>query len=181
MKAENHNKTKEEIRDMVKETEFAEVLSIVEKGEKEYARLSELFDQCMAEFDDEILPVILVDAVYTFVSDEGVIFKEMMDLLEKYPNRKILLTGADSDKWEQYGLGKMPYEVFTLRHNPEKTDIDYYKKMLEHFELDKNDVIYFEHSGDAVKSAMSVGIKTYYYDMDKKDLVGLKKFIDENV
>lgn len=41
--------------------------------------------------------------------------------------------------------------------------------------------MYFEHNEDAVKSARSVGIATHHYDKDKKDLVGLKKFIDENL
>lgn len=53
--------------------------------------------------------------------------------------------------------------------------------MLEHFGLSKDDVIYFEHNEDAVKSAQSVGIKTFHYDKDKKDLVALKKFLNENL
>ncbi len=76
------------------------------------------------------MKTILVDAVYVFVSDNGQIFDQMYELLEKYPNQKILLTGAGDDKWEQYGLNKMPYEVFTLKNNPEKSNLDYYKKML---------------------------------------------------
>jgi hypothetical protein len=35
------------------------------------------------------MKTILVDAVYSFVSDGGVIFQEMFDLLEEYPNKKI--------------------------------------------------------------------------------------------
>ncbi len=127
------------------------------------------------------MKTILVDAVYSFVSDGGVIFQEMFDLLEEYPNKKIILTNAGDEKWEQYGLNKMPYEVFTLKHNPEKTDSEYYKKLLSHFGLKADDVIYFEHNPEAVKSAQSVGIKSYFYDQDKKDLVGLKNFIDENL
>jgi len=41
--------------------------------------------------------------------------------------------------------------------------------------------VYFEHNEDAVKSAQSVGIKTYHYNKDKKDLRGLKKFLDDNL
>lgn len=127
------------------------------------------------------MKTILVDAVYTFVSDTGVIFQDMLDLLEKYPNKKIILTNADYDKYEQYGLNKVPYEVFTLKHNPEKTDPKYYEKMLEHFGLKKDDVIYFEHDENAVKSARSLGIKTYHYDPDKKDIEALKTFLIENL
>ena len=76
---------------------------------------------------------------------------------------------------------KLPYEVFTLKHNPEKTDPKYYEIMLKHFGLIKDDVIYFEHSPEAVKSAESICIKTHYYDSEKKDLEALKDFLTGNL
>lgn len=130
------------------------------------------------------MKTILVDAVYCFViEDKGVfkIFQEMYDLLETFPNRKIILTGADDEQFKKFGLDKMPYEVFTLKHNPEKTDTKYFEMLLQHFGLSKDEVIYFEHSPDAVKSAESVGIKSYHYDPEKKDLELLKKFLTENI
>lgn len=129
------------------------------------------------------MKTILVDAVDAFVIESDAtfkIFKEMYDLLETFPNRKILLTGANDEQFKEFGLDNMPYEVFTLKHNPEKTDPRYYEKMLQRFNLNKNDVVYFEHNKDAVKSAQSVGIKTYYYDPDKKDLEALKIFLSRN-
>lgn len=127
---------------------------------------------------------ILVDAVYGLVieSEGGFkIFEEMHELLETFPNRKIVLTGADDEQYQKFGLDKVPYEVFTLKHNPEKTDPKYFEILLQHFGLDKDDVVYFEHSPEAVKSAESVGIKSYYYDPEKKDLEALKKFLTENL
>lgn len=130
------------------------------------------------------MKTILVDAVYCFIiENEGKfqIFQDMYNLLETYPNKKIILTSASDDKIEFYSLDKMPYEVFTLKHNPEKTDSQYYKTLLNNFNLTANDVIYFEHSPEAVKSAQSIGINTYFYDNDKKDLESLKNFLDENL
>jgi len=130
------------------------------------------------------MKTILVDAVYAFVINSGgvfKIFKEMHNLLESFENRKILLTGADDESFKRYGLDKMPYEVFTLKRNPEKADPKYYEMMLEHFGLSKDDVIYFEHNVNAVKSAQSVGIKTHYYDPEKKDLEALKDFLTEGL
>lgn len=127
------------------------------------------------------MKTILVDAINAFVIKEAGIFKEMYELLEEFNNPKIILTGANDEQFKQFGLDQMPYEVFTLKHNPEKTDPEYYKKMLEHFSLDAEDVIYFEHNLDAVKSAESVGIKTHHYDKDKKDLEALKYFLYENL
>jgi HAD superfamily hydrolase (TIGR01509 family) len=130
------------------------------------------------------MKTILVDAVYCFIiENEGKfqIFQDMYNLLEKYSNKKIILTGADDEQSEKFGLNNVPYEVFTLKHNPEKTDPQYYKTLLNNFNLTTNDVIYFEHSLEAVKSAEAIGINTYYYDNDKKDLESLKIFLDENL
>ncbi|PIR13442.1 hypothetical protein COV49_02245 [Candidatus Falkowbacteria bacterium CG11_big_fil_rev_8_21_14_0_20_39_10] len=125
------------------------------------------------------MKTILVDAINAFVVKGEGIFDDMHKILEEYPNRKIILTGANDEEVKKFKLNNMPYEVFTLKHDPEKTDPKYYEAMLKHFDLDIKDVIYFEHNEDAVKSAQSVGINTFYYDKDKKDLISLKKFIDE--
>lgn len=127
------------------------------------------------------MKTILVDAVDCFVSTEGQIFEEMHSLLDGYPNKKIILTGANDEQFKKFGLDKMPYEVFTLKHDPEKTDPAYFEKMLEHYGLTKDEVIYFEHNSDAVKSAESIGIKSCYYDNKKQDLMALKAFLDSNL
>ncbi len=127
------------------------------------------------------MKTILVDAVDAFVSDTGVIFQELHDLLQSYPNEKIILTGANDEQCKVFGLDKMPYEVFTLKHNPEKTDPKYYQLLLSHFGLSADQVIYFEHNPNAVKAAQSIGITSYYYDPEKKDLEALKNFIDKNL
>jgi len=130
------------------------------------------------------MKTILVDAVDCFIikkDDKFEIFQDMFKLLEEYSNRKIILTGASDDKWELFGLNHMPYEVFTLKHNPEKTNPEYYNILLKKFNLDVKEVIYFEHNPDAVKSAQSVGINTFYYNNDIKDLEKLKEFLDDNL
>jgi len=127
------------------------------------------------------MKTILVDAVDAFVSDTGAIFQEMYDLLETYENKKIILTGANDEQFKMFGLDKMPYEVFSLKHDPEKTDQKYYELMLEHFGLQKDEVVYFEHNLKAVESAQSVGIVSYFYDSGKKDLDSLKEFLDAKI
>ena len=130
------------------------------------------------------MKTILVDAVNCFVVESDGTFKilkGMSDMLETYPNRKLILTGANDEQFKRFGLDKMPYEIFTLKHNPEKTDPKYFEIMLKQFHLNAVDVIYFEHDRDAVKSAQSVGILTFYYDNNKKDLIALKRFIDKNL
>ena len=127
------------------------------------------------------MKTILVDAISAFVDKETGVFKEMYELLEKYSNPKIILTGANKEQMKEFGLDKMPYKIFTLKHNPDKIDPQYYETMLNNFGFEAKDVIYFEHSREAVKSAQAVGIRSYYYDNDTKDLVALKEFIDGNL
>lgn len=127
------------------------------------------------------MKTIFVDAVYCFSSDTGEIERGVYDLLETFPNKKVIVTGADDEQLKKFGLDRMPYEVFTLKHTPEKTDPKYFEIMLMHFGLKKEDVIYFEYNPEAVASAESLGITAYHYDSEKKDLESLKNFLIENI
>lgn len=110
------------------------------------------------------MKTILVDAADTFVMEGGGVYGTMFDLLEEYSSRKIILTNADDEQMVEFGLTDLPYELFSLKHDPDKTDPKY-----------------FEHNPDAVKSAESLGITSYLYDADKKDLEALKQFLDDNL
>ncbi|MFA6301163.1 MAG: hypothetical protein WC609_02320 [Candidatus Paceibacterota bacterium] len=130
------------------------------------------------------MKTILVDGADCFTIEKDgkfEVFQDMYKLLEKYPNKKIILTGANKEQRTQFALDNLPYELFTLEHNPEKTDPKYFEIMLKNFNLSKEDVVYFEHNLESMKGAELVGIKTYFYDNDKKDLVRLKKFLDDNL
>lgn len=127
------------------------------------------------------MKTILVDAINTFVIKDQGIFDEMYEMLEQYPNRKIILSSADDEQMERFGLKDLPYEVFTLKHNPEKTDSKYYEIMLKHFNLKADEVVYFEHNEDAVKSAQSVGISAFHYNKDTKDIKAVSEFLNKNL
>jgi HAD superfamily hydrolase (TIGR01509 family) len=127
------------------------------------------------------MKTILVDAVGTFVVEGKGVFQPMFELLEKYPKKKIILTNANDEQLVPFSLTNLPYEMFTLKHNPDKDDPVYFEKMLNKYNLKNTDVIYFEHNANAVKSAQSLGVTSYYYDSDKQDLDALKKFLDNNI
>jgi len=126
------------------------------------------------------MKTFLVDAVNTFVVDKC-IFQEMYDLLEQYPNRKIVVTNTNDEQMGLFGLQNLPYEVFTLKHAPDKTDPGYFQTLLQTFAILPEEIVYFEHNPEAVKSAQSVGITSYHYDPNKKDLAGLKRFLDASL
>jgi len=127
------------------------------------------------------MKTILVDAVDTFVIENHGIDQDMHKLLETFSNKKIILTNANDEEAIRFGLVNLPYELFSLKHQPNKTDPKYYKIMFERLGLKKEDVIYFEHNPEAVKSAKTVGMNTYYFDPEKRDLVGLKNYLTGNL
>jgi FMN phosphatase YigB (HAD superfamily) len=127
------------------------------------------------------MKTILVDAINGLILDNGTVFEAMHALLETYPNRKIVLTGANDEQFKQFNLSDSPYEVFTLKHKPEKTEREYFKILLSKYNLTPADVVYFEHNAEAVKSAETHGIKSYFYDHTKQDMEALKAFLDANL
>ena len=101
-----------------------------------------------------------------------------MSLLEKYPNPKLVLTGANDEQFKEFNLNRSPYEVFTLKHDPEKTDSKYFEILLNKYNLKPSEVVYFEHNKEAAEVATQAGIKTMFYDCSKRDLKELKEFLD---
>lgn len=124
--------------------------------------------------------VILVDAWHTFVTEDGM-HEGMYKMLETFKQKKIILTNANDEQLVKLGIVDMPYDVFTMKHNPDKVDPTFYKAMLNKYDLKAEDVVYFEHSKEAVESASSLGIKTYWYDKDVKDVDAIKAFLLENI
>ncbi len=130
------------------------------------------------------MKTILVDAVHCFIikNINGFeVFQDMFNLLEQYKHKKLLLTGANDEEVIKFNLKIAPYKFFTLKHNPEKTNPEYFSILLNTYNLKPEDVIYFEHNMDSVKSAESIGIKSYFYDEHTKDLKSLKEFLDNNL
>lgn len=52
---------------------------------------------------------------------------------------------------------------------------------MQRYNLKCEDLIYFEHNQDAVLSAKSLGINSFYYDPVKKDLDELEIFINSSI
>jgi len=101
------------------------------------------------------MKTILVDAWNTFFTQNGM-FQDMYDMLEHYPNPKIVVTNADDEQLIEFGINKSPYEVFTMKHQPDKVEPLFFETLLKHYNLTIDDVIYFEHNPDAVQSAQSL-------------------------
>jgi hypothetical protein len=76
----------------------------------------------------------------------------------RHTDIQIKLTGANDKQFAHFKLDQVPYRVYTLKHNPENTAPQYFKILIEKYNLKPEDVIYFEHNAEAAKTAQSVGI-----------------------
>lgn len=127
------------------------------------------------------MKTILVDARKVFITAEWV-NQDLKSFLDSLENPKIILTNANEEERTKIWIINMPYDVFSLSHNPDKTNPIYYQKMLEKYWLKADEVVYFESNPDAVKTAKSLWINTYRYDIiEKKDIEWIKKFINNNI
>lgn len=124
---------------------------------------------------------ILVDAVNAFVNKNGEIDVKLHNLLEQYSNQKIILTNAPYEKFQQFGLNNVPYDVFTLEKNPTKLDPQYFEIFLNRNNLKPDKVVYFEHNPDAVLSARKVGITSHHFNHERRDLNVLREFLENNL
>ncbi|MDR2540715.1 MAG: HAD-IA family hydrolase [Candidatus Peribacteria bacterium] len=127
------------------------------------------------------MKTLLVDAGHSFIIQGQGIYQPLYDLLETYPNPKIALTNATPEQQITFPLTNLPYPLFSGNHQPEKTDPEYYEKLLHQFNLSPSEVVYFEHDLPSVESAKSMGITTYHYNEKVRDLEALKQFLDENL
>ena len=126
------------------------------------------------------MKTILVDAWNTFVTEDGINLP-MQQLLDNFPNPKIIVTNASEEEKIKFGMTNLPYPLFSLAHNPNKTDPQYFKSLFEKFSLTAEQVVYFEHHPDAVASAKSIGIITYRYDKETENLKDLKLFLQKSL
>lgn len=127
------------------------------------------------------MKTILVDAIHVLLSEGGVLNADMYQLLESYPNPKIVVTGANKEQAQKYGLDRCPYPVFTCEHNPEKSEPEYFKILMREYQLKATDIVYFDHTPQAISSAGRVGISTFLFNAEVNDILALKAFLDSQV
>ncbi len=126
------------------------------------------------------MKTILVDAWQTLITAKG-INRELYEMLESFPSPKIVVTNANPEEQEQFGINLQPYPVFTCSHNPDKSEVGYYKNLIRQFNFSTANLLYFEHSELAVVSAQSLGIKTFWYDTEKNDVEWVRQFLLSNL
>jgi FMN phosphatase YigB (HAD superfamily) len=126
------------------------------------------------------MKTILVDGIHVLMKEGGGLNSELYQLLESYPNPKVIATGANEEQMKKYGLDNPPYPVYSGAHNPEKTDPEFYKRFMREHKLHSEDVVMFDQAVSAVRSAGLAGIPAYCFNVEVGDLLALKSFLDSN-
>ena len=135
------------------------------------------------EYLDGDVETILVDAVFCLIhkGDEGLSLNtELCDFLEAQNKQIIVVTNAkDSVLLEiKKLLEHTKFVVFSLQFNPEKTDPEYYKKLIQMYSLDLSKTIYIDHSLDNIAASTQCGIETYQYVDNQETIDFLKARIE---
>lgn len=127
------------------------------------------------------MKTLLIDAAHTSISATGELLTDVLDLVASYDNPKLVVTNANPEEAKQYKLNTLPYGVYSLNHEPDKTDPLYFERLMDEFGLEPEDIVYFEHTPAAVKAAQSLKITSYHFDEIKRDIEALKAFLDANL
>jgi len=119
---------------------------------------------------------ILIDALHTlFIPDYG-FDKAMVNILKRYKNPIIITTNMNRDDLKEHPLSELGYEIFTREGNPNKRDSEYWKQLLENYNLTINHVVAFDHNPEVVKNAYVADVGGHYIEpYGERDYVGIQK------
>ena len=122
------------------------------------------------------MKTILVDAWNTFVKNKKIDLR-LMKILEKFPCDKIIVTNANLSEQKDLGIINMPYSVFSLSHNPEKTNKLYFDILCNEKKLKKEELLYIEHNIVSVETAKTFGIKSILFN---ENYLEIEEFLNQN-
>ena len=123
------------------------------------------------------MKIILVDAWNTLIKEKK-IDNDLFKILESFSCKKIILTNASEKEKKKFGIINMPYDVFSLNHNPEKTHSKYFEILISKYDLNLNDLYYIEHNIKAYNTATLFGIKSLHYDGNN---LKVRTFLENNL
>jgi len=127
------------------------------------------------------MKTIIIDAVHCLYDQKGSINQALFNLLEQFPNQKIIATNADDQQMSLFGLDNAPYPVFTLKHNPNKPNPLYFQTFMEQYLLSPKELLYIEHDLEAVHSAEKNKIMSFLYTDSNQHLVDIEQFLTSNL
>jgi HAD superfamily hydrolase (TIGR01509 family) len=135
----------------------------------------EIWNDVFMEYNKSNM-TLLVDGMFCLYDKDFRINEELLGLLKNIDNKKILVVNGYKDEAEEL-LKNHGFEVFSFEGKIKKDNEQFFKKLLEKYSLNKEDVIYFDHAEENIKSARNVGILSELYKNNNQ----IKKFIEPNI
>ncbi len=146
----------------------------------ENKRWVEIWNDVFMEFNKIQIKAILVDAINCLFNKDRELNEELLNILKSYNTKLIIVTNADLKDPKNnpiIELKKQNIDIFSLKGNPEKTSPEYFKEFLKKHKLQPEDIIYFDHKEENIKSAKSIGIISELYKNNKE----AKEFVENNL
>ncbi|MBI2452008.1 HAD-IA family hydrolase [Candidatus Pacearchaeota archaeon] len=148
---------------------------VPEKFDHEDKRWVEIWNDVFMHYNKTQIKLILVDAINCLIDKENGLNRELAEILKNKNKKIIVVTNADIKEIKSK-LNGYDFEVFSLMKNPDKSNPDYFREFLKRYNLKKEEIIYFDHKEENVKSAKQVGIVSEIYKNNKQ----IKDFIEKN-
>ena len=137
----------------------------------------EIWNNVFMEYEKTKVKAILVDAIECLINKDKKLNGELAEVLHQYNLKIIVATNAEKEEIKSI-LNNYGFHVFTLNKSPSKEKPEYFKKLLDEYNLDPKEVIYFDHKKENIISANKAGIlKAELYKDNKK----IKEFINDNL
>lgn len=121
------------------------------------------------------IKIILVDAVRGIINsneaydtDTWSLNLELAEYLKTLPQRTIIVTNAAGDNLELIKtlLKDYPFEVVSYENNPNKSDSEYFTKLLATRNSQPETILYFDHKQANLNSATQAGITNSFVHTD---------------
>jgi len=106
---------------------------------------------------------ILVDGMFCIYDKEFNVNKELLKIINSFNARKILVVNGFREKGKQALIGS-GFLAFSLEEEKIKKDNpEYFKILLSRYNLKLDEVLYFDHDENNVKTAKNLGIISTQY------------------
>ena len=136
----------------------------------------EIGNDVLMEYNKTKVETVLVDVINCLIDKDKGLNKELAEYLNNTSKKIIVVTNADKKETLEK-IKPFNFEVFTLNNNPNKDSTEYFKKLIQHYKLNPDLTIYFDHKKERLDSANKSGIKnTITYKNNKQ----IFDFIENN-
>lgn len=158
-------------------------------GEEEPPKKYDLQDERWVEIWNDVFMqynklrrTILVDGMFCIYNDNFEVNNEILEIVNSINTKKILVINGFREKGEKL-LKKYGFSAFSMEEEGIKKDNPkFFDTLLKKFKLKPEEVIYFDHDKDNVKTAQSLGILSNHYNKDETKIIDkLKEFVNDNL